>query len=375
MKKVRPITTLTAGIIVGATLAGPVATAAENWFKATPSTQQFFVDGQRIELEAYAINGNNYVKLRDIGKTVNFGVSYDPMTNSVIVVSGADYEDESKNLTTAEVHKADTDTNYSAQANPAIFGGAYTREMYNAIRYAVTHPEEITNGTYQPISMGEVDISSALRLTSKLSGGSTYYSLTETFGSKDQYLKVEHQERYNTAIAHVQPFIEEISSLPQREQIREMVWYIADRMTYSTKVKAAPDKILAQDEVMMEAGSCMTYSSCLYFLCERAGIPCILVDSYNHQWNMVYVDGEWWYVDPTAEKVNIQSMDFHEYSNGTWREVEKSEAERQAILEDYRATATVLQKDMGTSPTYMDEHPEMTRFLQELLVPGAALKN
>ena len=83
MKKGRTITTLVAGIIVGATLTGPAATAAENWLRATPSTQQFFVDGRRVDLEAYAIGGNNYVKLRDIGKAVDFGVEYDAVTNSV----------------------------------------------------------------------------------------------------------------------------------------------------------------------------------------------------------------------------------------------------------------------------------------------------
>jgi hypothetical protein len=375
MKQRRTITTLTAGVIVGATLTGPVATAAENWLRATPSAQQFFVDGQRVELEAYAINGNNYVKLRDIGKAVDFNVSYEPMFNSVIVISGAHYEDEGQTSTVVEIHTPDTGNDYSDQANPAIFGGAYTREMYNAMRYAVTHPDEITNGTYQPNSMGEVDISTTLRLTSKLSGGSTHYSLTETFDSKDQYLKAEHLERYDAAIAHIQPFIQEISSLPQQEQIREMVWYIADRMTYSTKVRATPDKILAQDEVMLEAGSYMTYSTCLSFFCEQAGIPCILIDSYDHQWNMVYVDGQWWQVDPTGPNDNIYTLHFQEYSNGAWREVEKSEAERRIILEDYRTTATILQKDMGDSPSYVDEHPEMTRFLQELLMPGSTLKN
>lgn len=369
------ITALTAGIIIGATLTGPVATAAENWLKATPSTQQFFVDGQRVELEAYAINGNNYVKLRDIGKAVDFSVSYDHMTNSVIVVSGAHYEDENQKAPASEVHMPDTGIDYSAQANSAIFNGIYTRGMYNAMRYAVTHPEEVSNGTYQPISMGEVDISTTLQLTRKLSGGSTYFSLTETFGSKDQYLKAEHLERYNAAIDHVQPFIEEISTLSLEEQIREMVWYIADRMTYTVKVRATPDKILAQDEVILEAGSCMTYSTCLSFLCEQAGIPCILIDSYDHQWNMVYVDDQWWQVDPTGPNDNIYTLHFQEYSNGAWKEVEKSETERRAILEDYRTTATVLQKDMGESPSYVDEHPEMTRFLQELMVPGSTLKN
>ena len=73
--------------------------------------------------------------------------------------------------------------------------------------------------------------------------------------------------------------------------------------------------------------------------------------------------------------IRIYTMDFREYNNGVWRVVEKSEAERLAILEDYRASAAVLQKDMGSDPTYVEELPEMTRFLQELLVPGSTLKN
>lgn len=82
MKQGRTITTLTAGIIVGATLAGPTATAT-NWLTATPSTQKFFVGDKQVEMEAYAIDGSNYVRLRDVGEAVGFGVEYDADTNSV----------------------------------------------------------------------------------------------------------------------------------------------------------------------------------------------------------------------------------------------------------------------------------------------------
>lgn len=68
-------------------------------FKATPSAQRFYVDSQRVELEAYAIQGHNYIKLRDIGRVVDFGVSYDPQTNSVIVTSGSPYQDEAPTVT------------------------------------------------------------------------------------------------------------------------------------------------------------------------------------------------------------------------------------------------------------------------------------
>ena len=41
---------------------------------ATPTWQPIFVDRQQVRIEAYNINGNNYVKLRDIGKAVGFNV-------------------------------------------------------------------------------------------------------------------------------------------------------------------------------------------------------------------------------------------------------------------------------------------------------------
>ena len=74
----------TAGIIIGAVLV-PTTYAAAQQLTATPSTQRFYVDGKQAQLEAYAINGSNYVKLRDIGKAVGFNVSYDSSTNSVYI--------------------------------------------------------------------------------------------------------------------------------------------------------------------------------------------------------------------------------------------------------------------------------------------------
>ena len=72
------------GVIIGAVLV-PTTYAAVQQFTATPSTQRFYVDGKQVRLEAYAINGNTYVKLRDIGEAVGFNVGYDSTTNSVYI--------------------------------------------------------------------------------------------------------------------------------------------------------------------------------------------------------------------------------------------------------------------------------------------------
>ena len=83
------------GMIVGGLLCGTTAAAAD-YLTASPSTQTFYLSGQPVQFEAYAIHGNNFVKLRDIGQAVDFGVTYDGSTNSVHIDPNAHYEQEAK---------------------------------------------------------------------------------------------------------------------------------------------------------------------------------------------------------------------------------------------------------------------------------------
>lgn len=81
------------GMIVGGLLFSTTA-AATDYLTATISTQHFYLNGQPVQFEAYAIHGNNFVKLRDIGQAVDFGVTYDGSTNSVYIDSNSHYEQE-----------------------------------------------------------------------------------------------------------------------------------------------------------------------------------------------------------------------------------------------------------------------------------------
>ena len=81
------------GILAGLALSGPAAQAAD-YLTARPSTQTFYINGQQAPLTAYLIGGSNYVRLRDIGKAVDFGVTYDAATNSVYIDPDAHYEQE-----------------------------------------------------------------------------------------------------------------------------------------------------------------------------------------------------------------------------------------------------------------------------------------
>lgn len=79
-----------AGLLVGAVMfGGSVAYAAG--VMAERSAHPIYVDGAQVQMEAYTINGANYVKLRDIGQAVGFNVYW---LDGVQVDSGAHYTGE-----------------------------------------------------------------------------------------------------------------------------------------------------------------------------------------------------------------------------------------------------------------------------------------
>ena len=65
-----------AGMLAGAVLFGGSAAYAAG-VMAEKSANTIYVDGQRVGLDAYQINGSNYVKLRDVAKAVNINVYWD----------------------------------------------------------------------------------------------------------------------------------------------------------------------------------------------------------------------------------------------------------------------------------------------------------
>ena len=88
------------GLVMGLALSAPAAQAVES-LKATLSTNRILVDGQETHMTAYTINGNNYVKLRDVGKAVGFEFYWDSANGCVQVESGKPYTGEAP-VTSAE---------------------------------------------------------------------------------------------------------------------------------------------------------------------------------------------------------------------------------------------------------------------------------
>lgn len=70
---------------------------------AKVSNQRIAVDGIYVNMKAYQIDGNNYVKLRDVGLQVNFGVNYDAANNRVVISPKLFYGEEVQESNTSKV--------------------------------------------------------------------------------------------------------------------------------------------------------------------------------------------------------------------------------------------------------------------------------
>lgn len=308
---------------------------------AERSTNAVYVDGQKVELEAYLINGNNYVKLRDVGQAVGFNVYWN---GTVQIQSDAPYTGEAPTTIPATTPAPQEQTapttsaapDGSASANPAIFTGSYTREAYNAIRQTVntrtdSAPVVMSDSTWDAMQEVIAAIGEWPAYHLKMAGGKAYFT-------------AQYSDSYQAAANYCKPFIDGLAGKSDTDKARAIALYVCDRLTYDANTLASPRTVLTTDAV--SKGNCMSYAHNFMFLCDMADIPCVFVHSATHQWNEVFVGGEWRSVDLTGTDVGYDSA--------------KPE----------RATVFFTKQDMQGA-TYQQAQPMLTMFAKEILVPGS----
>ena len=180
MSRAREAIFMGIGILAGITLCGPAAHAATEAITATLSSQAIYVDGEQVSMTAYAIGGNNYVKLRDVGEAVGFNVYWDgaavqiesdkPYTGEPPIDQAAPYEQQPSipgEYTINVDHWSRED--FSQQANPAVFIGVYDRALYNTFRQTLIDGEVGDSPAYTMVGPWE-DYSAVKHLLGRLEG-------------------------------------------------------------------------------------------------------------------------------------------------------------------------------------------------------------
>ena len=312
-----------AGLMTGAMLfSGTVAYAAGVF--AEPSTNTVFVDGQEIKLNAYLIDGRNYVQLREVGKTVGFNVFWD---GAVQIDTTSPFTGEAPtDLTTDDAGPV---------VNSTIFTGAFTQDAYCALRQVVSGKE-----CSDTISVSQETYEAMQRATAAISEYPCYQVSRNSDGTA--FFMRSYSAAYEEAAMYCRSFIEGMAKLSDREKVREIAYYVCDRLTYDASKSPSPRTVLAPEAV--SRGNCMSYAHNFKFLCDIAGIPCVFVHSADHQWNQVYVEGRWWHVDVCAMDASDDTV---------------SRQHSRILYED----------DYVQGASYRQSEPELTAFAKEVVVP------
>ena len=134
------------GFLCGTIIFGSTAVLANTDVLARLTSQVFYWNNEKIALEAYNIDGYNYVRLRDAANIFGVGIVYDEQTNSVYL-GEAPVIPEQKAGSTEIDGTAYAREDFSQKANPDIFNDVYTREAYNAMRQSIVDIETIVAGT------------------------------------------------------------------------------------------------------------------------------------------------------------------------------------------------------------------------------------
>ena len=355
MSRKREAVMIGIGILAGLALSGPAAAAAD-YLQAIPSRQTFYVNGQKVEFEAYSIHGNNFVKVRDIGQAVDFGVTYDGATNSVHIDPNAHYQEETPQPTPPPTptptpapsgkYTINVDhwsrEDFSQQANPAVFTGVYDRNLYNTIRQTLVDGDAIDPPAYTMVAKG-ADYSAVKNVIGRLDNVKWFeHYVPANFTNYWQYLdyfavssKIPPQ--FEAPLAFIQPVIAEVNKLgSDREKVTYLNDYLCSLLTYHEDEYAGVTQTFTPHSNELQA-NCGAYAVTFKFLCGAAEIPCFTISTRTHGWNMVYADGQWLHVDVSAN--------------------------------DLTNSHTMLLRE--TYPNHPDQAPAATAFIKELLVPGS----
>ncbi|MBQ7934961.1 MAG: hypothetical protein IJ333_01230, partial [Clostridia bacterium] len=131
----------------------------------------------------------------------------------------------------------------------------------------------------------------------------------ETLSAQLKESILTKKARFDEAVHQVLHTIPVGASQPEKEK---MIYdWIISNNRYASEVlnwdldsiSESPDELTAYGAMVNGIGVCESYAGAFQVLCHAVGIHCTSIegtaDGMPHKWNAVFLDGEWYFVDPT----------------------------------------------------------------------------
>ena len=135
------------------------------------------------------------------------------------------------------------------------------------------------------------------------SNWSQYYAVEKdgsstVFNSTKLISRAKYQRRYKKIIKGLDEALESVdSSMTQADKAMAVYIYFAKNTVY----KESADAHTGYDVLVKHVGVCDGLANAYALAMNTLGIPCAVVSNYskNHSWNIVKLNGKWYYIDLT----------------------------------------------------------------------------
>ncbi|MBE5900827.1 MAG: hypothetical protein E7280_02865 [Lachnospiraceae bacterium] len=148
------------------------------------------------------------------------------------------------------------------------------------------------------------------------------YATGKTIVFKLKYFETKKQTQYvNSKIPGILKKLG-VKKLSNYDKVKKIHDYVCKLITYKDDYKKCSSMYSA---LKNGKGLCNSYALCMYKLLTEAGVPCKFVggiagtgrDSGGHAWNIVKLDGKWYYLDATWDDEGKNKISHDYFLKGT----------------------------------------------------------
>ena len=155
----------------------------------------------------------------------------------------------------------------------------------------------------------------------------------ESFDGKTHYVTVSIKPTYNNTAEQEQALERKLDQVfasldldgkSDYEKVKAIYEYVCENVVYSEEVLSSGADPLSPSEdqrvyysaygaLVLGSTTCQGFSSLVYRMMLKAGIDCRLIAGGAHGWNIVKLDGKYYYLDPTWDSDNFHLYGELEY--------------------------------------------------------------
>ncbi|MBP0963770.1 MAG: DUF4214 domain-containing protein [Oscillospiraceae bacterium] len=197
--------------------------------------------------------------------------------------------------------------------NVSVFNSSYSSDVASPafVAFVLDHPEFVGLKSYG-LSYSYIG--------SQINGNSVTMTLNYCSGQAAGDTAVNS---YTAVTNKVNSIVSAASAYSSNyEKLKFFAEYLCDNVTYNwtaANSNTGDNCWNAYGSLINGSGVCESYAEAFKLLCDAISVPCTIVVSKTHEWNIVYMNGAWYYVDVTwMDNYEVTGMyDYNWFMTGT----------------------------------------------------------